>query len=157
MPTRLLARSIVSESIETRCGFPIPIRAKTRRRFLDFVEQNGRDAGRVTQFAIRDRSGTLIGGFGFEDLAVEHSAEIGYWLEESLWGRGYMTAVIGAGCRYAELTWGLVRITAGVFDFNRASARVLEKNGFRREGIQRKRYRKDGMFIDSIAYARIVP
>lgn len=153
----LLAAALNNERIyRNTLRIPFPYTVSDAEGFLEMVGKNAAPNQPITQLAIRDPRGRLIGGFGFDDLIVEHSSEIGYWLAESHWGKGLMTSVIGAACRHAERHWGLVRITAGVFDFNLASARVLEKNGFRREGIQRNRYRKDGMFIDSIAYARIV-
>jgi ribosomal-protein-alanine N-acetyltransferase len=46
----------------------------------------------------------------------------------------------------------LEKVTAHVFDGNAASARVLEKCGFTREGFLRHHYRKDGRLLDGIAY-----
>ena len=66
-----------------------------------------------------------------------------------------MTAVVGQACEHAFAAWKLVRITAHVFDFNAASARVLEKNGFECEGHLRKHFLKDGRFIDSKLYALV--
>jgi ribosomal-protein-alanine N-acetyltransferase len=43
-------------------------------------------------------------------------------------------------------------LTAHVFDFNIASARVLEKNGFVLEGLLRKHFRKDGKLVDARIY-----
>jgi RimJ/RimL family protein N-acetyltransferase len=48
-----------------------------------------------------------------------------------------------------------VRITAHVFAFNTASARVLEKNAFICEGLQRKRFLKAGRFLDAKCYALV--
>jgi len=46
-----------------------------------------------------------------------------------------------------------VKITAHVFSHNAASARVLEKCGFQEEGFLRKRFLKDGQFIDARLFA----
>ena len=45
------------------------------------------------------------------------------------------------------------RLQAGVFAWNPASARVLEKNGFQREGTRRKAIFKDGELIDEWIYS----
>ena len=81
----------------------------------------------------------LIGGCGFDSFQVgkSHRAEVGYWLAKPLWGRGIMTAVVRRVCRHAFEEFGLVKITAHVFSHNPASARVLEKCGFREEGFLR--------------------
>jgi RimJ/RimL family protein N-acetyltransferase len=111
--------------------------------------------GHPVHFAIRDVAGGLIGGCGFDELVCEHRAEIGYWLAKPFWGQGIMTDVVRAACRFAQEKWKLVRITAHVFDFNTASCRVLEKSGFRFEGLLRKHHRKDGKFLDSRLYALV--
>jgi RimJ/RimL family protein N-acetyltransferase len=64
-----------------------------------------------------------------------------------------MTAVVGRLCRHAFEELGLAKITAHVFVFNPASARVLQKCGFQEEGYLRKHYLKDGAFIDARLFA----
>lgn len=59
-----------------------------------------------------------------------------------------MSAVVKAVCQHAFDNLDLVKITAHVFSFNDASARVLERNGFVQEGFCRKHFIKDGAFID---------
>ena len=54
-----------------------------------------------------------------------------------------MTPSIGAEHRFA------------LFEFNKASARVLEKNGFAYEGLLRKHDRKESTFLNSMAYALV--
>jgi ribosomal-protein-alanine N-acetyltransferase len=49
----------------------------------------------------------------------------------------------------------LRRIYAGVFLFNKGSARVLEKNGFKLEGISKKEVKKDNKFIDAYIFAKV--
>ena len=77
--------------------------------------------------------------------------EIGYWLAKPFWGRGIMTAVVRTLCDYAFAEFGLVKISAHVFANNPASARVLEKCGFVREGLLRRHYHKDGQYFDGLA------
>lgn len=66
-----------------------------------------------------------------------------------------MTGVVRAACAFAIAEWKLVRITAHVFELNKASARVLEKSGFELEGLLRKHHQKDGKFLDSKLYALV--
>jgi ribosomal-protein-alanine N-acetyltransferase len=68
-----------------------------------------------------------------------------------------MTAVVQRVCRHAFEELGLVKITAHVFSDNQASARVLEKCGFRQEGFLRKHYLKDGRLIDARLFALFAP
>jgi ribosomal-protein-alanine N-acetyltransferase len=64
-----------------------------------------------------------------------------------------MTAVVRRLCRHAFEQFGLVKITAHVFTHNPASARVLEKCGFRQEGFLRRHFLEDGRFIDARLFA----
>lgn len=106
-------------------------------------------------FAIRHKDESMIGGCGFEDIKPGHRVEVGYWLGQPYWGRGFMTSVVAAACKFAIDTWGVKRIEAYVFDGNNRSARVLEKNGFRCEGLLRKFDRKGDDFIDTRLFAKI--
>jgi [ribosomal protein S5]-alanine N-acetyltransferase len=90
----------------------------------------------VTNFAItvEDR---FVGGIGLLLGSDIHriSAEVGYWLGESYWGRGIASCALGGITRYAFATFQeLNRVFAYVEEDHLASIGVLEKNHFRREG-----------------------
>jgi RimJ/RimL family protein N-acetyltransferase len=82
-------------------------------------------------------------------------AEIGYFLGEPYWGKGIMTKAVNLVCDYAFRELGIIRIDTGVFDFNQASMRVLEKCGFVREAVFRKSVIKRGRICDEVRYAKI--
>ncbi len=134
---------------------PHPYTSAEADSWIEHTRHQTQTQGFCTQFAIRNATGELLGGFGFDTLIVGHKAEIGYWLARRYWGQGIMPAVVAAACRFGFTRWNLVRITAHVYWFNSASARVLEKCGFAYEGLLRKHYRKDGKFIDGRAYALV--
>ncbi len=97
------------------------------------------------------QSDRFIGVGGVEphgDGVSRYTASIGYWLGEKHWGHGIGTAVCAALLRYAWATFDVERIQAEVFAWHPASARVLEKNGFRLEGTRRRAIFKDGELID---------
>ena len=81
------------------------------------------------------------------------TAELGYWLGEAYWGRGIATEATQAIIPYALEKYDLRRIDAWVYDWNPASARVLEKCGFQLEGIARRSAIKDGQIADRFLYA----
>lgn len=58
-------------------------------------------------------------------------------------------------CEYALNELLFIRLQAFVYTPNLASVRVLEKNGFEREGLLRKYVRKDGRIYDCFLYARL--
>ncbi len=81
------------------------------------------------------------------------TAEIGYWLGEPFWGQGIMTEAVRRMVSYGWETLQLRRIFTGVYDYNKASMRVLEKAGFHFEGICRKSVLKNGVIRDEYMYA----
>jgi RimJ/RimL family protein N-acetyltransferase len=139
-------------SINLRDRFPYPYTITDARNWLDVV------VGRKpeTNFAI-DVAGEAVGGIGFDlQPDVGHrSAEIGYWLGEQFWGRGIATEALIGVTDHAFANYDLCRLYAHVFDWNGASARVLEKAGYAFEGRLRKSATKDGKTIDQLMYAMI--
>jgi len=49
----------------------------------------------------------------------------------------------------------IIRIQAETFPWNVGSQKVLEKNGFKLEGVSRKSYIKDGKIIDNLNYSKL--
>jgi RimJ/RimL family protein N-acetyltransferase len=144
------------EIYERTLRIPFPYTEADADRFLDIVRSASEQCGGPVHFALRDTDNRLIGACGFEGLVPGHRAEVGYWLARPFWGRGIMTATVASIRDFALDQWKLVRITAQVFSLNTASSRVLEKNGFVCEGMQRKSFLKDGRFIDARVYAYIL-
>lgn len=107
-----------------------------------------------------DVDGELVGGLGFEILPENHrvTARAGYWLAEPFWGRGIVTEAFTLFRDYIFTMFpDIQRIEATVFEWNPASARVLEKCGFTREARMRKACIKDGEVIDVYLYACVRP
>ena len=104
-----------------------------------------------------DLDGQAVGGIGLHpgDDVNRLTAELGYWLAEQLWGRGIMTAAVGAIVEHGFDQLPLERIEAYVYANNPASARVLEKTGFTFEGRLRRSVIKDGRVLDSLLFARL--
>lgn len=85
-----------------------------------------------------------------------YSAEAGYFVGEQYWNKGYATEALKLIPNLAQSKHGLKRLYATVFDFNRASMRVLEKAGFTKEGILKSSAFKDGIFIDEHLYGLVL-
>ncbi len=136
--------------INLRDRFPHPY---TRADAEDWVAfQSGQDP--VTAFAVCDAEGP-IGAIGLETREADyrHSAVIGYWLGKPFWGRGIITEAAKAVTAYGFETLGLLRIDTHVKAGNGASARVLEKAGYQREGLLRKAVLKKGKLVDYLLFA----
>ena len=110
----------------------------------------------VTSFAI-DVGGDAVGSVGLKlgsDIQ-RRSAEIGYWIGEAYWGRGIVGAAVQAVTAYAFRDLDLLRVWAVPFVTNPASARVLERAGYVREGTMRRSAVKDGEVLDQHLYAAV--
>ncbi|MGM9511999.1 GNAT family N-acetyltransferase [Larkinella sp. GY13] len=83
------------------------------------------------------------------------SGEIGYWLGEPYWGRGIATVAIRHLVQYTFETTRLIRLFAGIMAYNKPSMRVLEKNGFVLDVIQKAAVYKDGKVVDEYRYSLV--
>jgi ribosomal-protein-alanine N-acetyltransferase len=104
----------------------------------------------------RGADDALIGACGVNDVKAEHlRGELGYWLLPGHWRRGTATECVGAVLEHAFDAMGLHRVGADVDVDNHASRRLLERLGFRLEGVRRSYERKHGAYIDLLNYARL--
>ena len=85
------------------------------------------------------------------------SAELGYFIGQPFWNKGIVTKAVNLIVEYGFSTLDFVRIHAGIFEFNTASQRVLEKCGFVKEGVFKKSVFKMNQIWDEIRYAKIKP
>jgi [ribosomal protein S5]-alanine N-acetyltransferase len=90
-------------------------------------------------WAIADKkSGQIIGTCGFNSWSREHRrVEISYDLSYKYWGSGIMTSVVKSLTEFAFSKMNAKRIQATVVDFNKGSIRVLEKCGYKEEGLMK--------------------
>ena len=133
--------------------FPHPYTHEEAVRWIAVARDEVPDGGAL---AI-ELDGEAVGGVGFErkeDLA-RLSAEVGYWLGRSVWGRGLATEAVRLLSAHAFATRDLERLQATVLVWNPASARVLEKCGYAREARLRRAAAKDGEVVDTWLYARL--
>ncbi len=136
---------------------PYPYRSEHAHDFMEYVLAMKEEHGRLTEWAIRNRKGELIGGIGFSRIygKYSHKDEVGYWLGEPYRGQGIMTEVVAKVCEIGFRDFKLFRIEAPVFPHNAASGRVLEKNGFVAEGVLRHYFLKHARPVDVKMYAKI--
>lgn len=139
-------------SISLLDSFPYPYNELEADMWLSFVMNQQPEMN----FAIADKNG-LIGAIGLKEMddVYRYSSEIGYWLGEAYWGKGIITKALGAFTDYAFAHYKVVRLFAGVFDFNPASGRALEKCGYKLEGRLKKAIVKNGKVYDQLLYAKI--
>lgn len=140
--------------LNLRDGFPHPYLEKHAQKWL----ANVLNMEPQTIFAISTHT-EPIGSIGFavQSDVYRKSAEIGYWLGEPFWNKGITTKAVKAVTDYVFANFDVVRISAGIFEWNTASMMVLEKNGYVLDGILKKSIFKDGKIIDQYLYAKLNP
>lgn len=112
-------------------------------------------SGAAFIFAITTHAGTLLGTIGLHVVPAHRRAELGYWVGVEHWGRGHATEAGRAVLDFGFGPLALNRIEAHAFPENPASSRVLEKLGFRFEGLLRHHVVKDGVPRDGRFYSII--
>jgi ribosomal-protein-alanine N-acetyltransferase len=78
--------------------------------------------------------------------------EVGYALNRAHWGKGYVAEALAAMLEHGFAQLNLNRVEADVDPRNPASAKVLERLGFRHEGLLRERWIVGGEICDTAFY-----
>jgi [ribosomal protein S5]-alanine N-acetyltransferase len=89
------------------------------------------------------------------DDIYRFNADIGYFIAEPFWGKGVASKAVALMTDYAFRSFQLTRLVASVFEYNKASMRVLEKNNFFLECIQKKAVVKNNCFYDNYIYIKV--
>ena len=150
-----LTKNLNDEKISRfMCTVPYPYRIKDAEKFLDKCLKLSRNKNKNEINMAIDKDSEVIGGIGFREIEG-HRSELGYWIARKHWNSGIMTEAIRLFTKLGFKKLKFRRIQAHVNTKNKASARVLEKNNYKREGLLRKFQNKDGKFIDCYLYAKI--
>jgi len=137
------------------------IRAYTREyRPLNMVNQKkwfellSADRSNI-MFAIETKGGEVtFGCCGLTGINwKEGHGEVSIYLGEGEWqGKGYATDALQLLLKYGFEELRLHRIYAIIFEYNEASVKFFEKNGFEFEGRHREARFWDGKFHDELVY-----
>ena len=105
------------------------------------IEFNGKIAGVI--------------GLTIQKDVYKKSAEIGYWIGEPFWGNGIATKAVELITEYGFNKLALNRVYAGVFEYNITSMKVLEKNGYKKEGIFKNAILKNDKVYDEHRFFKL--
>lgn len=133
--------------------FPTPYTVLDAEQWLESI----RTIHPVQNFAILYQ-GRIAGNIGIvpKNDVYRMNVEIGYFIGEEFWGKGIATEATRLLVEYIEQEFNVVRIYAEVFETNKASMRVLQKNGFYLEGIRRKAVIKNGVIMDDYVWVKLI-
>ncbi|XZF14798.1 GNAT family N-acetyltransferase [Chitinophagaceae bacterium MMS25-I14] len=139
--TCILGLQSAEELQEEKCRFQKGIATHNR----SFVNFQIRTAG----------TNEMLGWCGFHTWYTQHErAEIGYALRhEQHMGKGIMTEALNAIVRYGFEVMNLNRIEAFIGPGNTASVKLVKQAGFKKEGLLREHYFKNGRHEDSVVFS----
>jgi len=139
-------------AVNLRDAFPSPYTVEDAQKFISMCLKQ--DPYEV--FAI-EYEGEYVGNIGLhrQDDVYRKTAELGYFIGEPYWNKGITTRAVNLICDYGFRELDIIKIFSGVFSFNTASQKVLEKCGFALEAVLKSAVIKNGKIFDEYRYAKI--
>lgn len=137
-----------------RDEFPYPYTELAAKQWIEIANRDNP----ITNFAI-EYNGNAIGGIGIikQTDVFRKNAEIGYWLGEKYWNKGFATKALNAMVQYTFENFDVNRLFAHVFESNISSIRVLTKCGFTEEACLNNAIIKNNIFQNCYIYSFIKP
>jgi ribosomal-protein-alanine N-acetyltransferase len=131
-------------------------RSAFRRRIRRYSEDIRTDQG-YAFLVFRKSDNVLVGGLTLANIrrGVAQAGSLGYWMGLPYVRQGHMTAAVHAIIPFALERLRLHRLEAACIPTNAGSIRLLEKNGFVREGYAREYLCINGIWQDHLLFARL--
>lgn len=106
---------------------------------------------------IRRSDGALLGGITLDNMqaGVSQSCTAGYWMGAAHARQGYMLEALKASVNYTFTQLDISRIQAGCLPENTASRALLEKSGFKYEGVAQSYLQIAGRWRNHVLYANL--
>ena len=121
---------------------------KTREK--EFVDGLYKDDSNIILGIVVKEDDCHIGNIGLHKISGTHRhAELGIFIgDKKSWSKGYGTEAIKLIMKYGFEQLNLHRIHLTVFDFNTRAMKAYEKAGFKKEGVYREHYYRNGKYCD---------
>ncbi|MFZ1813317.1 MAG: GNAT family protein [Rhizobiaceae bacterium] len=125
------------------------------RRRLNHYERDWNERKGCTFFLFRESDMKLLGGLGFTNMRMgaSRSCTLGYWCGVMHAGKGNMSKGVAMALPFAFQTLGMRRVEAACIPGNLRSKKLLERLGFRQEGLLRSYLEINGERRDHLLYA----
>lgn len=124
------------------------------RRRVKRVETEWQNQTGYGFFIFRKEDDSLIGGVTIANVrrGVVQAASVGYWIGEPFARQGYMFEALQLALDFCFGSLNLHRVEAACLIDNTASRHLLDKSGFRKEGVARQYLCIDGKWQDHVTY-----
>ena len=132
----------------------------TRKAFTSRVywaQRSVAEGTAVPLFLIRRKDGALLGAITLDNIrrGPAQAGTLGYWIGEPFARQGYMREAIEGVVHHGFKELDLSRVEAACLPENTASRRVLEKSGFKYEGVAQSYLQIDGRWRNHVLYANL--
>ena len=98
------------------------------------------------------KTGELIGAMGLHMIPLHDRAEVGYWIAEPHWNKGYATEALRTMIDFGFTQLPLHKIFATHIVANLSSGKVMRKAGLIREAKLTDQYKKNGRYVSVVQY-----
>ena len=101
--------------------------------------------------------GSLVGGIGIRiDQVRPYIGEIGFFIDESYWGKGIATSAVKRLEAFISSNLKIYRLITIMAKENKASEKAVIKSGFQKEGVLKKALLVEDRWYDCYLYAKIL-
>ncbi|MFC3614036.1 GNAT family N-acetyltransferase [Lutimaribacter marinistellae] len=130
----------------------------TRKAFANRVywaQRSVASGSAIPLFLFRRDDGALVGAITLDNIrrGPAQAGTLGYWTGEAFARQGYMREAIGLVVHHAFTRMDLSRIEAACLPENRASRGLLERSGFKYEGVAQSYLQINGRWRTHVLYA----
>lgn len=108
-------------------------------------------------FAIRFKdTQAFMGGIGLTLDVANNRAELGYWLAEEFWNKGFTTEAVHTILKFGFEQLKLNKVVAVYLTTNKASGKVIIKNGMVKEALFKDHDVKRGSTVENYSYVSLI-
>jgi len=137
---------------DTTLNIPHPYEVRDAIFWINNANKGFENKSQFT-FGIKIKTNNeFIGGIGLKINNVLNQAELGYWIAEKYWNKGFATEAVEAIIKFGFKELHLNKICASHLEQNPASGIVLIKNGMIKERELKKYIKKDDRSVVLIKY-----
>ena len=111
----------------------------------------------LNMLIFRQNDGQLVGGITLDNIqgGMSKSCTVGYWMGQDFVRQGYMGEALAASVLHAFTVLDISRIQAGCLPENTPSRALLEKSGFKYEGVAQSYLQIAGRWRNHVLYANL--
>lgn len=133
-------------------NIPHPYTEEDAIFWLNFVQQGFKNLERFVFAVVLKENDEFIGAVGLHLNGKHNGAELGYWLGQPFWSKGYVTEAVSAVLGFGFEELNLHKIYATHFTDNLASGKVMIKNGMIKEGELKEQYKVGDVYKSVVQY-----